>query len=116
MCGEKIARNSVRCEHCGEEVDQRSRASDQKAPHRGVMILIFGILGIVCCFPFGIAAWVMANTDLREIDAGRMDESGRGLTQAGKVVGIVSCALAALGILAQIIIVIVSALNQPNGF
>ncbi len=42
------------------------------APHRGVLILILGILGIVCCFICGIIAWVMGNNDLREIDAGRI--------------------------------------------
>ncbi len=62
-------------------------------PHRGVMILVFGILGLVCCIVFGIVAWVMGNGDLREMDAGRMDPSGRGLTQAGKICGIVSVAL-----------------------
>jgi len=62
-------------------------------PHRGVMILVFGILGLLCCIVFGILAWVMGNGDLREMDAGRMDPSGRGLTQAGKICGIVSVAL-----------------------
>ncbi|MBN2182674.1 MAG: hypothetical protein JW715_12250, partial [Sedimentisphaerales bacterium] len=47
-------------------------------PHRGTLILILGILGLVCCVICGIIAWVMGNTDLREIDAGRMDPSGRG--------------------------------------
>ena len=27
-------------------------------PHRGTMILVFGILGLVCCIIFGIMAWV----------------------------------------------------------
>lgn len=67
-------------------------------PHRGVMILVFGILGLVCCFIFGIIAWVMGNADLQEMDAGRMDPTGRGLTQAGKILGIISVALAILGI------------------
>ena len=62
-------------------------------PHRGVMILVFGIIGLLCCIVFGIVAWVMGNGDLREMDAGRMDPSGRGLTQAGKICGIVSVAL-----------------------
>ncbi len=62
-------------------------------PHRGVMILVFGILGLVCCFILGIVAWVMGSGDLREMDAGRMDPSGRGLTQAGKICGIISVVL-----------------------
>jgi len=64
------------------------------APHRGVLILVLGIIGIVCCcFITGIIAWVMGNNDLREIDAGRMDPTGRGLTQAGKICGMVSVIL-----------------------
>ncbi|MHC4172746.1 MAG: DUF4190 domain-containing protein [Planctomycetota bacterium] len=73
------------------------------APHRGVLILVLGILGIVCCFICGIIAWVMGNNDLREIDAGRMDPTGRGLTQAGKICGMVGVILAIVGIVMQVI-------------
>lgn len=62
-------------------------------PHRGAMVLVLGILGLVCCFILGIIAWVLGNGDLREIDAGRMDPSGRGLTQAGKICGMISVVL-----------------------
>jgi hypothetical protein len=62
-------------------------------PHRGVVILVLGILGLLCCFILGIIAWVMGSGDLREMDAGRMDPSGRGLTQAGKICGIISVVL-----------------------
>jgi len=67
------------------------------------MILIFGILGVVCCVAFGIAAWVMGNGDLSEMDAGRMDATGRGLTMAGKIIGIVSVAWAVLQLIGVII-------------
>ena len=73
------------------------------APHRGVLILVLGILGIVCCFITGIIAWVMGNNDLREIDAGKMDPTGRGLTQAGKICGMVGVILAIVGIVIQLI-------------
>ena len=62
-------------------------------PHRGTMILVFGILSWVVCFIFGIFAWVMGNSDLRAMDAGQMDPSGRGITQAGKIVGMVNIIL-----------------------
>src|SRR4030042_6157410 len=62
-------------------------------PHRGTVILVLGILGIVCCFICGIIAWVMGSSDLKEMSAGRMDPSGQGLTQAGKICGIVSVVL-----------------------
>ena len=63
------------------------------APHRGAMILTFGILGIACCFPFGIAAWIMGNNDLQQIDAGQMDPTGKGITNAGKICGIIGTVL-----------------------
>ena len=75
-------------------------------PHRGTLILVLGILGIVCCFICGIIAWVMGNNDIREIDAGRMDPTGRGLTQAGKICGMVGVILAILGIVMQVIFMI----------
>lgn len=62
-------------------------------PHRGTVILVLGILGLVCCAICGIVAWVMANGDLKEMQAGRMDPSGQGLTQAGKICGIISVVL-----------------------
>lgn len=73
------------------------------APHRGVLILVLGILGIVCCFICGIIAWVMGNNDMREMDAGRMDPTGRGLTQAGKICGMVGVILSIVAIVMQVI-------------
>jgi len=68
------------------------------------MILVFGILGILgWCIIFSILAWVMGNEDLAKMDAGRMDPSGRGLTNAGRILGMISCIL---GILAIIILVL----------
>ena len=66
--------------------------------HRGGVILALGILGLVCCFICGIIAWIMGNNDLRDMDTGRRDSSGRGLTQAGKICGIISIALQILGL------------------
>jgi hypothetical protein len=61
---------------------------------------VLGILSLVfTCFPLGIVAWVMGNSDIREIDAGRMDHEGRGLALAGKICGIISCVISAISIL-----------------
>jgi len=78
-------------------------------PHRGGMILTFGILGILCCGPLGIVAWVMGASDLREIRGGRMDPSGRGLTQAGMVVGIIATIIFILMVLLQLAMIAASA-------
>jgi len=80
-----------------EEMDdrpsRRRRRGRPMQPHRGTLILILGILGLVVFQPLGILAWIMGNTDLKEMDAGRMDPEGRGMTQIGKILGIISCVL-----------------------
>ena len=71
-------------------------------PHRGTLILVLGILSLVLCAPLGIAAWIMANGDLKQIDAGTMDPTGRSTTNAGRICGIVGTVLLALSILVLI--------------
>jgi hypothetical protein len=62
-------------------------------PHHGAAVLVFGILSLVFVVPLGVilgpVAWFGGGVDLREMDAGRMDPSGRGLTLAGKVCGMI---------------------------
>lgn len=74
-------------------------------PHRGTMILVFGILGLVICMPLGIVAWVMGSGDLKKMDAGTMDPEGRGITQAGKIIGMVATILAIVGIVLWFLLV-----------
>lgn len=69
-------------------------------PHRGVLILVFGILGLVMCSFFGVAAWAMGNSDLQEMATGRMDPSGADLTKAGRICGIIGTVLLTLQLLA----------------
>jgi hypothetical protein len=71
-------------------------------PHRGTTILVLGILGLVLCGPLGIAAWIMGNGDLREMDAGTMDPSGRGNTNAGRICGMIATILMILAALALV--------------
>ena len=59
-------------------------------PHRGTLILVFGILGFVVNAIFGIVAWVMGAADLKAMDAGRMDPEGRSHTQIGMYLGMAS--------------------------
>jgi hypothetical protein len=78
-------------------------------PHRGTQILVFGILGLVCCVIFGIVAWSMGSKDMQEIRAGRMDPSGEGLTNAGKILGMVSVILAIVAVVINLIMLAVGA-------
>lgn len=73
--------------------------------HRGGMVLTLSLLGFVCCQFFSIAAWVMGHVDMKEINAGRMDPEGRGLTQAGMIIGIIGTVLLILVTGAYVLIV-----------
>jgi uncharacterized membrane protein len=75
------------------------------AEHRGVLILVIGIFSVVCsCLVLGIIAWVMGHADVKEMNAGRMDPAGRGLTMAGMVLGIVCVVMHILALVVQIIL------------
>jgi hypothetical protein len=71
-------------------------------PHRGTLILILGILGLVICGPLGIVAWVMGNGDLKEMDAGALDPSGRSMTNAGRICGMIACILMIIAVVVMI--------------
>jgi hypothetical protein len=73
---------------------RRRRRGGDYAPHRGTVILILGILGLVGCGLFtAIPAWIMGNNDMKEIRAGRMDPEGEQLTNIGKILGMVGTIL-----------------------
>lgn len=89
-------------------------------PHRGGLILAFGIASVLCCNPLGmccmpcgvcfvvlgavlgVAAWVMGASDLSKIRAGIMNPEGESMTRWGKILGIVSVGIAILWVLANI--------------
>ena len=86
-----------------------SGLANYSRPHRGALLLILGIVSLVipCCNLLGIVPWVMANSDLAAMDRGEMDPSGRGLTQAGRVLGIIAIGLMVLAVVAQVVMVAV---------
>ena len=67
-------------------------------PHRATLILVLGILGLVICAPLGIVVWILGNGDLKEMDAGTMDPSGRSTTNAGKICGMIATILMIVGL------------------
>ena len=73
-------------------------------PHRGTLVLVLGILGLIVCPPVAIAAWIMGNRDLAAMDQGRMDASGRGTTNAGRIIGMVAVCLWVLGVIVAIVL------------
>ena len=75
---------------------------DRGKPHRGGTVMTLGILGLVfSCIP--LAGWIlggiaisMANTDLAQMARRRMDRSGEGSTQTGKICGTIAVILATI--------------------
>lgn len=90
----------------------RRRVRRDCEPHRGSLVLTFGIISVVALaicgplgLPFGIMAWWMGSGDLAKMRAGTMDPEGEGSTQAGWVCGIIGTiidGLMTLGCLAYI--------------
>lgn len=76
-----------------------SSATSTPAAHRGALVLILGLLGLLLFAPLGIAAWILASNDLNAMRQGSMDNSGEGMTLAGKILGIIATALMLLGVL-----------------
>jgi len=56
------------------------------------------LAGLVC----GIIAWVMGNTDLAEMRAGRMDREGESQTNAGRICGIITVVLHIIAVIGLI--------------
>jgi hypothetical protein len=76
------------------------------APHRGILVLVLGILSLVLCPITGIFAWILGKGDLNQIDQGEMDPEGRGMTQAGMICGIIGTILMILSIVAILFLVL----------
>jgi hypothetical protein len=117
VCRESIPVEARRCRHCGEVFGDEDGAGRESAPrlrrrvrrdaepHRGTLILVFGILSIVLglmyvssliALPMGIMAWVMGHKDLARMRNHEMDPEGMGTTQAGWICGIVGTIISSL--------------------
>ncbi len=78
------------------------------AAHRGALILILGLMGLfIQCPLFPFMSWVMGSNDLREMETGRMDPSGRDLTRAGMIVGMILSILWILAFLVFFVMVLI---------
>jgi hypothetical protein len=87
-------------------------------PHRGTTILVLGVLSLmpICVgWILGIIAWAMGNGDLREMDAGRMDPSGRGMVQAGKICGMISVILHIVAVGTWVLLVVLGIAGAAAG-
>jgi hypothetical protein len=90
----------------------RSSRSDGMAANRGALILALGIAGLVgsgCVLPgwiLGNFATRMGTEDINRMDRGQMDASGRSMTTAGRICGIIAVVLSTLSSLAGIFVLV----------
>ena len=110
--GDDVDEDRPRRRDDDDEPDDRPRKKKRRRsydPHRGGMILALGIASFVLCGPFtGIPAIIMGGSDLKQMDAGHMDPDGRGLTQAGRIVGIINLVLWVISIVGYCLIFILA--------
>jgi hypothetical protein len=62
-------------------------------PHRGGLILTLGIASLLLLHPLGILTVIMATADLKQMNTGRMDQRGHGMTRTGLTLGIIACVI-----------------------
>ena len=78
----------------------RRRRRRYQQEHRGQLIMVLGILSFFVGGPIlGLVAWIMGSNDLKEMRAGRMDPEGESQTNTGRICGMISTLLGAVGVL-----------------
>jgi hypothetical protein len=78
--------------------------------HRGGVVLGLGIAGMLTSLlllPVAIGAWVLGAKELKAMESGASDPSGRTITQVGWVLGIVGTAIWGLMVLRLIAILLI---------
>ena len=62
---------------------------------QGTLILVFGIVGLITCLPLAIAAWIMGQRALKQIDGDTgVTYTNRGQVNAGRICGMIGVILA----------------------
>lgn len=74
---------------------------------QATLALVLGIIGLVACQILGPVAWIIGNNELKAIDEGRRPPENRGNANAGKILGIISTVLLALGLLALFAVLVI---------
>jgi Domain of unknown function (DUF4190) len=78
---------------------------------RATVALILGILGIVACSVVAPFALVIGRRSVTEIDASGGRLGGRGMAQAGFILGVIGTVILALSVIGVVVLVIVAAAN-----
>jgi predicted Zn finger-like uncharacterized protein len=92
-----------------EDFDDVPRRRRDYKPHRATLILVLGIIALPLMTTFGlgfitaIPAWIMGNSDIKEMRAGIMDPSGESMTNAGRIIGMIVTILNGFGCLCGVV-------------
>jgi Domain of unknown function (DUF4190) len=78
---------------------------------RSTVALILGIIGIVACSIVAPFALVIGRGAVKEIDASGGQLGGRGMAQAGFILGVIGTVILALSLIAAVVLIIVAAAN-----
>ena len=81
---------------------------------RATTALVLGIVGLICCQLLSIAAIVIGKSEMNDVDRGLAPVEGRGLAQAGFILGIVGAILLALGLIYFAMMLGVGLNSVPN--
>ena len=73
-------------------------ASPTAEKSQAQLALILGILGILCCGPLSVIAWVLANTERKAIREGRRPQDGDTLATIALILGIIGTIFLAFGL------------------
>jgi hypothetical protein len=73
---------------------------------QAVLAFVLGILGVLVFQPLAPFAWVIADREIRAVDAGLRNPSNRGLAVVGKIMGIIGTIFLILGIVILVVVII----------
>ena len=79
---------------------------------RSTLALILGILGIVACSIVAPFALVIGRGAVKEIDASGGRLGGRGMAQAGFILGIIGTVILALSLIGVVVLIIAAAASS----
>jgi hypothetical protein len=116
-CGRGVSWEALRCPYCEEDLEPEAGPRTARMgprrdwlPHRGKLLLVLGNIslalgGLSLCtvgigsplaVGLGLTTWFLAQRDLEEMRAGRMDPAGQSSTEAGRAGGLVGSLLGLL--------------------
>ena len=72
-----------------EPATEAERTGVAVQPHRGTLVLTLGLISMLLFSPLGVVAWILGVLELKAMDRGERDPTGRGTAIAGMIFGII---------------------------